>query len=101
MVTPWGRDGDWLRCALHAHTTNSDGDLAPGELDAHVLAIGVETDPQLPEGRFPGIPDTVAWVLEHGGVPFVAHTSWSGLRTTDFEDCPGLVGIEVYNTGCE
>ncbi len=31
-MTPWDVDGLWLRCALHAHTTNSDGELAPEEL---------------------------------------------------------------------
>ena len=28
-VTPFDAPGEWLRCALHAHTTNSDGELAP------------------------------------------------------------------------
>src|SRR5437762_10769456 len=87
----------WLRCALHAHTTNSDGELAPDllgrhyewagydvlaitdhwvrtderstrkllvipstelnataggpEHDAHVLALGVEADPEIPENE--------------------------------------------------
>ena len=27
-VTPFDEPGEWLRCALHTHTTNSDGDLA-------------------------------------------------------------------------
>ena len=39
--------------------------------------------------------------LEHGGVPYLAHTYWSGLRTGQWEDCEGLLGIEVWNTGCE
>ena len=30
-MTPFDGDGVWLRCALHAHTTNSDGELAPGQ----------------------------------------------------------------------
>ena len=30
-MTPFqDKDGVWLRCALHAHTTNSDGEMAPG-----------------------------------------------------------------------
>ena len=47
----------WLRCALHAHTTNSDGELAPELLVRHyewagydVLAITdhwVRTDERL------------------------------------------------------
>ena len=27
--------GSWLRCALHAHTTNSDGALPPDKLVSH------------------------------------------------------------------
>jgi hypothetical protein len=34
-VNPFDTNGVWLRCALHAHTTNSDGDLPPTALAAH------------------------------------------------------------------
>jgi hypothetical protein len=139
--------GAWLKCALHAHTTNSDGELSPGdlvrhyeeagydalvitdhwirtlepsterllvipgtELDAlrrdgksyaHVLALGVQADPDPPAAEFPGLDETVAWVRANGGVPFIAHTYWSGLRTGEFEEIEGLAGLEVYNAGCE
>jgi len=147
-VTPFDDDGGiWLRCALHAHTTNSDGDMPPDKLvqhyeragydvlaitdhwvrtverstrellvipsaelnaqcgapehDAHVLAFGVEADPAIPENEFAPLPEVVAWILENNGVPYLAHTYWSGLRTEQWETCAGLVGIEVWNTGCE
>jgi hypothetical protein len=138
-------NGDvWLRCALHAHTSNSDGELAPDLLvrhyewagfdvlaitdhwvrtdepstrkllvipstelnavaarhDAHVLALGVRADPEVPD-EFEPLPAVVDWVLANGGVPYLAHTYWSGLRTTDWEGCEGLAGLEVWNTGCE
>ena len=145
-MTPFEGDGVWLRCALHAHTTNSDGELAPDMLvrhfewsaydvlaitdhwfrtveqstrrllvipstelnaragasgdDAHVLALGVEADPEPPD-EFAPLPDVVAWINENAGVPFLAHTYWSGLRTSDWEECDGLAGIEVWNAGCE
>ena len=143
-MTPFDGDGVWLRCALHAHTTNSDGEMSPDMLvrhyewagfdvlaitdhwvrtverstrkllvipstelnavvgggDAHVLALGVEADPDPPD-EFAPLPEVVAWILEHKGVPFLAHTYWSGLRTGDWESCHGLVGIEVWNAGCE
>jgi hypothetical protein len=143
-VTPFEGDGVWLRCALHAHTTNSDGEMAPdllvrhydwagfdvlaitdhwvrtaepstrrvlvipstelnavaGGHDAHVLALGVEADPEPPD-EFAPLPDVVAWINENAGLPFLAHTYWSGLRTSDWEGCPGLLGIEVWNAGCE
>jgi hypothetical protein len=143
-VTPFEGDGVWLRCALHAHTTNSDGEMSPDMLvrhyewagfdvlaitdhwvrtverstrkllvipstelnavagghDAHVLALGVEADPVIPD-EFAPLPDVVAWIADNAGVPFLAHTYWSGLRTSDWEDCDGLVGLEVWNAGCE
>ncbi len=144
---PFHQKGTWLKCALHAHTTNSDGELAPSELVrhyeeagfdvlaitdhwirtvepstdrlavipgaeldalrrdgrtyAHVLALGVESDPEPPAVEFPGVAETVAWVRANGGVPFIAHTYWSGLRTDEFEACEGLAGLEVFNAGCE
>lgn len=147
IVTPWATKGEWFRCALHAHTTNSDGELAPDRLaahyeragydvlcvtdhwvrtevgsaerivvipgvelnatidgtgsDTHVLGLGIENDPLEPGMEFPNLPDTVAWIRENGGLPFVAHSYWSGLRTEEFEACPGLLGLEIYNAGCD
>src|SRR5205085_10279981 len=148
-MTPFEGDGVWLRCALLAHTTNSDGELAPDLLarhyewagydvlaitdhwvrtverstrkllvipstelnataggpqhDAHVLALGLGVDPELPDAGvgFGTLREVVAWVNEQGAVPYLAHTYWSGLRTDQFEECDGLVGIEVWNAGCE
>jgi hypothetical protein len=140
-------DGTWFRCALHAHTTASDGELTPDLLvrhyewagydvlaitdhwartseastgrllvipsaelnaeaptqadDAHVLALGLEPEPVLPEGSFAPLAEVVGWIAENGGVPYIAHTYWSGLRSEQWWDCPGLVGLEVWNSGCE
>ena len=147
MAGPFDIDGVWLKCALHAHTTNSDGELAPDllarhydwagydvlaitdhwvrtverstrrtlvipsvelnaqcgapEHDAHVLALGVEADPVIPDDEFAQLQDVVAWIDANGGVPYLAHTYWSGLRTDQWETCEGLLGIEVWNSGCE
>jgi hypothetical protein len=145
-VTPFEGDGVWLRCALHAHTTNSDGELSPEMLvrhydwagydvlaitdhwvrtverstrkllvipstelnatcgssgdDAHVLALGVEADP-IPPDSFAPLQEVVDWIRHNGGLPYLAHTYWSGLRTAQWESCEGLLGLEVWNTGCE
>jgi hypothetical protein len=147
MSSAFESEGDWLKCALHAHTTNSDGELAPAllrrhyewagfdvlaitdhwvrtveestadllvipgtelnataggrEHDAHVLALGIEADPEPPQDGFEPLEEVVGWIDANGGVPYLAHTYWSGLRTDQFERCEGLVGIEVYNAGCE
>jgi len=146
-VTPFEGDGVWLRCALHAHTTNSDGELAPDLLvrhfewssydvlaltdhwvrtverstrrllvipstelnaragssgdDAHVLALGVEADPEPPDGDFEPLQTVVDWIRSNGGLPYLAHTYWSGLRTEQWIECDGLLGVEVWNSGCE
>jgi hypothetical protein len=145
-MSPFDADGTWLRCALHAHTSNSDGELSPDMLvrhyewagfdvlattdhwvrtdepstkrllvipstelnavvgerdDAHVLALGVGVDPVAPAGGFEPLADVVRWIDANGGLPYLAHTYWSGLRTEQWWDCPGLLGIEVWNTGCE
>ena len=39
---PFEGDGAWLRCALHAHTTNSDGELAPKLLAEHYERAGYD-----------------------------------------------------------
>jgi predicted metal-dependent phosphoesterase TrpH len=146
VENPFESPGTWLRCALHAHTTNSDGELPPEmlvrhydragfdvlaitdhwvrtvvpsterllvipsvELDArtdgrggaHVLALGVAADPVEPGSQMPTLDETVSWITASGGVPYLAHTYWSGLRAEAFEACQGLVGLEVYNAACE
>jgi hypothetical protein len=42
VVDPFAEDGQWLRCALHAHTTRSDGELAPEALAAHYGRAGYD-----------------------------------------------------------
>ena len=36
------RPGQWLRCALHAHSTISDGDLSPRALARQYLTAGFD-----------------------------------------------------------
>ena len=42
MTKPWTSQSPWLRCALHAHTTNSDGELAPRMLAKHYERAGYD-----------------------------------------------------------
>ena len=39
---PFAAGGTWLRCALHAHTTRSDGELSPDELVRHYDRAGFD-----------------------------------------------------------
>ena len=42
MTDPWTVDGVWLKCALHAHTTRSDGELGPEGLASHYARAGYD-----------------------------------------------------------
>jgi hypothetical protein len=42
MAGGFPSEGAWLRCALHAHTTNSDGELEPEALAAHYERAGYD-----------------------------------------------------------
>ena len=147
MGNPFEAPGDWFRCALHAHTTNSDGELPPQFLTRHyewagfdvlaltdhwvrseapstekllvipsvevntaldgngrvadVLALGVDASFERSSARLPTFAESVAWTTERGGVPYLAHPYWSGLTAADLERCDGVLGLEVYNAGCE
>jgi hypothetical protein len=42
VVDPFTASGEWVRCALHAHTTESDGELSPALLAAHYRRAGFD-----------------------------------------------------------
>lgn len=42
MAIPWDTEGTWLRCQLHAHTTNSDGEPTPEGLVEHYARAGYD-----------------------------------------------------------
>ena len=75
-------------------------DCASPQGEAEALALGVAV---LPEARepFPDIEAMAAWIVEQGGVPFLCHPYWSGLRAEDVLAAPSLAGIEIWNGGSE
>jgi hypothetical protein len=148
VTDPFTSGGQWLRCALHAHTTESDGELAPdllarhyeragydvlavtdhwkrtearsdgmlvlpsvelncilpGARDGHVLGYGVQCE----SGELAALAEeygdlgrTADWIGEHGGVAYLAHPYWTGVTPGTFELPANVVGIEVFNAGCE
>lgn len=42
MIAPFNRDGEWLRCQLHSHTTNSDGEATADGLIEHYVRAGFD-----------------------------------------------------------
>jgi hypothetical protein len=149
MTNPFQTEGTWLRCALHAHTTRSDGELQPEALvdhyeraewnalavtdhwtitrppqrDGMVLVPGIELTCRTPGGvwvdvlvygldrelevepddddSYPDLPDAMEFVAAHGGVAYIAHPYWTGVPMDLVVGLPAVVGIEVYNAGCE
>jgi hypothetical protein len=145
---PGSSYGEWLRCALHAHTTESDGELAPdllarhyeragydvlavtdhwkrteatsqrllvvpsvelncilpGARDGHVLGFGISCEPddlkQLAT-EYADLSRTADWILDHGGIAYLAHPYWTGVTPGTLELPDTVVGIEVYNAGCD
>ena len=138
--------GVWLRCALHVHTTETDGWLTPpvqrryhawadydvlsitdhdrytaeppGEdhllviggteitLTAprsggplHLLGIGITEMPAV--GRDATLAEAATAVRASGGLPYLAHPVWSGLRTDEVEGIEQCAGMEIYNAGCD
>jgi hypothetical protein len=148
VTDPFATEGQWLRCGLHAHTTESDGELAPdllarhyeragydvlavtdhwkrtdaradtmlvipsvelncilpGARDGHVLGYGVRCEPDelraLAE-EYGDLARTADWIEEHDGVAYLAHPYWTGVTPGTLELPPNVVGIEVFNAGCE
>lgn len=149
MSNPWATDGTWLRCALHAHTNRSDGELTPRDLaghyaragydvpgitdhwrvsgdysvdgilvvpsvelncilpgarDGHVLAYGVETDESELHELAKEHADLAAIadrIQAYSGLAFLAHPYWTGVTPGTLELPDNVVGIEVFNAGCE
>ena len=146
-MNTFATEGQWLRCALHAHTTNSDGELPPWALaahyrragfdvlattdhwarteiegdaadglvvipsaelnavlpngaDGHVLALGIDSIPDRRE-PFASLAEASGWIAEHGGISLLAHPRWTGAAVAALADAPDVLGIEVYNAGCE
>ena len=75
MTDPWTTDGTWLRGALHAHTTGSDGELPPRHLAGH-YGFGVaahEEELQALAQEHAGFDTTASWIEKHKGVAYLAH----------------------------
>ena len=147
-IDPFAAEGEWVRCALHAHTTRSDGELEPEALaahyasagfdvlaitdhwkrtdaasngrllvlpsvelncilpaarDGHVLGFGISADADLASlgAEYADLERTAAFIVEHGGVAYLAHPHWTGATPGTLELPENVAGIEIWNAGCE
>ena len=75
--------------------------LLPEDRDGHVLGIGIERDPAELEGERRDLAATGDWIVDAGGVAYLAHPYWTGARAGGIELPPSVTGIQVFNAGCE
>lgn len=75
--------------------------LLPGDRDGHVLALGIDDALAELEGNRLDLAGTAAWIVDHGGVAYLAHPYWTGVAPGALELPDAVAGIEVYNAGCE
>jgi hypothetical protein len=69
-------------------------------LEADILSLGVAVLPEVKD-YFPTIDAAAAWIVDNGGVAYLAHPYWSGLESDQYVSAPALSGIEVYNGGSQ
>lgn len=65
----------------------------------HLLGLGIESMPAV--ARTASLADAAIAVRESGGLPFLAHPVWSGLRTSEVEGIEHCAGVEIFNASCE
>jgi hypothetical protein len=75
--------------------------LLAEERDGHVLAFGIADEPMELARTRPDLAAAAAWILEQGGVAYLAHPYWTGAAAGALDLPEGVGGLEVYNAGCE
>jgi hypothetical protein len=78
--------------------------ILPGARDGHVLGFGVsarEEELHALAKEHAGLETTAAWIVARGGIAFLAHPYWTGVTPGALELPQNVIGIEVYNAGCE
>src|SRR5262245_52157407 len=101
---------DFLALTDHWHSTHEGAENAPitvlvgqeidvmppGEAQSlHIVAIGLNERPNLPDGRPPQ--GSIDVLLRMGATCFLAHPYWSGLAYNEMIDLEGISGVEIYN----
>lgn len=64
----------------------------------HIVSVGLEGTVELPE-KAP-VQEVIDILQNQRGIIFLGHPYWSGLTLHDILPLKGILGIEVFNTGC-
>lgn len=101
---------DFVALTDHWHTTSEGAENAPitvllgqeidvtppGEAQSlHIVAIGLNERPDLPEGR--PAQGSIDVLLQMGATCFLAHPYWSGLAYDEMIGLEGISAVEIYN----
>jgi hypothetical protein len=65
----------------------------------HLLGIGITGKVEI--DRDATLHEAATAVRAMGGLPYLAHPVWSGLRTDEVDGIEACAGIEIFNAGCE
>jgi predicted metal-dependent phosphoesterase TrpH len=65
----------------------------------HLLGIGITEQPKV--DRSATLTEAAKAVKAAGGLPFLAHPIWSGLRTDEVDGIEECAGVEIYNASCD
>ena len=68
-VTAYAAPGEWLRCALHTHTTVSDGTLSPRYLAQSYVESGFDVLAVTDHWRIADVPPTPGLITLPGAEP--------------------------------
>ena len=82
-----------------SHLSTADFVCIPGQELSRPHMVGLGTMATIPD-RLDFAGQIVA-INEAGGLPFLAHPTWSGLRVEDVFAQEGMCGMEVYNYICQ
>lgn len=65
----------------------------------HLLGLGITAQPRVDHDATLGAAATAVRAM--GGLPFLAHPVWSGLRTDEVDGIGAVAGIEIFNASCD
>ena len=64
----------------------------------HILCIGNRKTVSMKTGPRPEVEEIIACILEAGGIPILAHPTWSLMNPRDIRRCRGIAAAEIFNS---
>jgi hypothetical protein len=74
-------------------------EIGPMDTRHHIVGVGIGQ--YGPVEKWQTAQETIDGLRGMGALVFIAHPYWSALTESDIGDLQRIIGIELYNTGCE